>query len=81
LLPALSESRIGFWGGASVTSALWANMHFLNVGYGPLSVALIFAAGLGLSYLWRRSGALWPCVVAHSCFNSVPTAIMLNIAV
>jgi membrane protease YdiL (CAAX protease family) len=80
LLPALARSRTGFWGGATVTSALWANMHFLNAGYGLLSIALIFAGGIGLSCLWRHSGAIWPCIVAHGCLNALPAAILVKLA-
>jgi membrane protease YdiL (CAAX protease family) len=77
LLPALTASRLGFWGGASVSSAIWANMHLLNVGYGVLSIGLIFLGGLGLSYLRRRSGTLWPCIVVHGCYNMFPAAGIL----
>lgn len=57
---------------AIVVSSLWfAAMHW---GQGAAPVAL-FALGIGLGYLYRRTGGILPCMVVHFLLNG--TTILL----
>jgi membrane protease YdiL (CAAX protease family) len=67
LLSAIARSRIGFWGAALVTNALFTILHG---GY-PLLVlvAIPFTFGLMMSYIIWKTGSLWACVIAHAATN------------
>lgn len=49
-----------------VTALLFAGLH-LN----PLMFPHLFLMGLGLGYLRRASGSLYPCMILHFCHNSL----------
>jgi membrane protease YdiL (CAAX protease family) len=68
LLSALANSRIGFWGAAIFTDAVWTAMH------APFQPAYalppIFVFGLVISFLLRKTGNLWSCIFAHITVNA-----------
>lgn len=80
LLSAFAKSGMGFWGAAVLTSALWAGIHIVNLDMAPFQILIIFGCGLGLSLLLQRTGSLWPCVIAHACYNAVPASLMIAFA-
>jgi membrane protease YdiL (CAAX protease family) len=55
------------WMPVIVSSVVFAMMHF---GQGLAPVPLFFFS-LGLGYLYRQTGRLWPCVVAHAILNLI----------
>lgn len=55
------------WMPVIVSSFVFAMMHF---GQGLAPVPL-FLLSLGLGYLYRQTGRLWPCVVAHATLNLI----------
>lgn len=65
LLSAFSGSRLGWQGGAVVTSLLWSLLHF----YSLPSTLLVFAVGLMLSFLVNRTRSLLPGIVLHGLYN------------
>ncbi len=61
--------------GVLPTSALFGVLH-----YAFDSVAVMVAAflsALALGYLFRKSGNLWACVLAHAAFNAFNLALVL----
>ena len=72
LLTSLANTRLGFWGAATVSSALWAMIH----GYAASMAVGLFVFGLLLSLLVRRSGSIWISIFLHGVWNGVVTAGM-----
>jgi uncharacterized protein len=72
LLSALAKSRIGFWGAAILTDAIWTALHAPSPPSHLWYYALvpIFAFGLLVSLLLRQTGNLWSCIFAHVTFNA-----------
>ncbi len=70
LLTSLASTRLGFWGGAAVSSALWAAIH----GYAASMAVGLFVFGLLLSLLVRRTGSIWVSIFLHALWNAVVTA-------
>jgi membrane protease YdiL (CAAX protease family) len=67
LLSALAKSRIGFWGAAIFTDAVWTAMHAPSQSWYALPPIFVF--GLLASFLLRRTGNLWSCIFAHITVN------------
>jgi membrane protease YdiL (CAAX protease family) len=69
LLSALAKSKVGFWGAAIITDAVWTAMH---ASYQPwAALPAIFVLGLLVSFLLWRTGSLWTCIFAHMTVNAV----------
>jgi hypothetical protein len=66
IFPSLARSRIGTWGAAVVTSALWTLPH---VGYSVQGLAAIFIAGLLLAGVLVRTGSLRVTILCHAVYN------------
>ncbi len=73
----LETTRLGFWGGAALSSAAFAALHMQ---YGIGGQFVIFAIGLTLSWIRMRSGSLWPAIVCHALNNAVALVAMKAIA-
>ena len=73
----LETSRLGVWGGAILANLLFAALH-LQYGFGGQFV--ILAMGLGLSYIRRRAGSLWPGIAGHAINNAVAVVAMRSIS-
>lgn len=71
LLPAFAI-QWGFFPGAVVTSVLFA---FSHVSLGLLLP--VFVSGLLLAWLYRRTGSLWNCVLAHGIQNGLAFSAVL----
>lgn len=67
LLSALAKSRIGFAGGAVISSGLWAMLH---MGYSTPALVTVLFAGLALSWLVWKTGNLWIAIVCHAVVNA-----------
>jgi membrane protease YdiL (CAAX protease family) len=59
------KERWGFWGGAIVSSFIFALMHFNLYWLGEMLVV-----GVGLSFIYYWTGSLLSAIVAHSVINS-----------
>lgn len=67
LLPALAKvGRIGFRGGALISTAGWTLLHF---SYSVLGLAEVFTIGLLFCWLMRRYGSLWLVMGLHGLYN------------
>ncbi len=69
----LEATRLGFWGGAAVSSAAFASLHMQ---YGIGGQFVIFAIGMTLSWIRARSGSLWPAILCHAINNAVALVAM-----
>lgn len=73
LLPVFA-GRWGFWVGAGFVSALFA------LGHMALGVLLpAFASGMLLAWLYRRTGSLWNCCLAHAAQNAMAFAVAISV--
>ena len=70
LLTSFSKTRLGFWGAAVLSSALWAAIH----GYAVSMAVGLFVFGLLLSLLVRRTGSIWISILLHALWNAGVTA-------
>ncbi len=66
LLSALANTRLGFWGAALVSNALWSALH---ANYSWAGLASVFVAGLILSWLVWRTGSIKPAIMTHAIGN------------
>lgn len=67
LMSALAQTRLGFWGGGLVSNIMWTLLHW---GYSWQGLASVFAAGLFLTWILRRTGTIWAPVFAHAVSNA-----------
>src|SRR5262245_6962419 len=67
LLSALAQTRLGFWGAAVISTALWTGLHEYSV----LGLAKIFGTGLVLSWILWRTGSLRVTIFCHAVNNGL----------
>jgi hypothetical protein len=65
LFPWLRD-RWGFWPGAIVSSLAFSVLHGV-----PVLIPALVVIGVVLSFVYQRSGSLWPAIVAHGVFNGI----------
>jgi uncharacterized protein len=71
------QSLLGFWKATLVSSLLFAMVHvplWLSRGEVLLpndlpSLFTVFLVGVGLCYLFKRTGSLWSCILVHSVYD------------
>jgi membrane protease YdiL (CAAX protease family) len=68
LVSALAKSKLGFWGAAIFTDAIWTAMHAPYQSWDALPPIFVF--GLLVSFLLSRTGSLWSCIFAHITINA-----------
>jgi membrane protease YdiL (CAAX protease family) len=73
LLSALAKSALGFWPAALLSSALWTLLHW---GYSWPGLVSVFLAGLGLSWIMKRTGSMRAVVIAHSVINACSLTVI-----
>jgi uncharacterized protein len=77
LLSALAQTRLGFWPAATISSLLWTVLHF---GYSWPGLVSVFLAGIGLSWIIRRTGSMRAAVVAHAVVNAFSLIVVSTFA-
>jgi hypothetical protein len=77
LLSALAKTRLGYWPAAAISSLLWT---FLHWGYSWPGLASVFLAGIGLSWIMKRTGSMSAVVIAHAVINAFSLVIVYNFA-
>lgn len=65
--------RVPFAAAAAVSSLLFALTHGVGV------LVPIFVLGLGLAYVYRRTGTLWAPILAHALVNSISLVILFGL--
>lgn len=73
LVEALGRRRR--WGVVVGVSALFAVMHMGSVP--PHALPALWALGIGLGWLYERTGSLWPSILVHAGFNAMNVALTL----
>jgi len=68
LLSALAQTRLGFWGAALISTALWTSLH---VGYTAVGIIEVSIIGLFFSWLLWRTGSLRVAIFCHAVYNSL----------
>jgi hypothetical protein len=68
LLSALARSRLGFTGGAIVSTVWWTALH---AGYSPAGIVEVFVIGLFFCWLLWRTGSLRVPIFCHALYNSL----------
>ncbi len=71
LLPVFAD-RWGFLAGSGFVSLLFAVSHVV-----PGLLAPAFVSGMLLAWLYRRTGALWTCCLAHGAQNAMAFALFV----
>ena len=73
LLSALAGSRVGFWGGALITTGLWTALH---AGYSAAGIVEVFLIGLFFSWLLWRTGSVRVAMFCHALYNSLIVLVL-----
>lgn len=73
LLSALARSRLGFWGGAVLSTALWTSLH---AGYSAVGIVEVFLIGIFFSWLLWRTGSLRVAIFCHALYNSLIVVVL-----
>ena len=68
LLSALAQTRLGFWGAALISTALWTSLH---IGYTAVGIIEVSIIGLFFSWLLWRTGSLRVAIFCHAVYNSL----------
>ena len=64
--------RVGFWPAALISGLLFATAHF------EIGLVIPFTAiGVLFSWMFWRSGSLWPNILAHAGFNTISLTLAL----
>lgn len=66
------SKRWGYSWGVIVSGALFSVAHAGSGGLVP-----IFILGMLLAWLYKRTGSLWPCILAHFAYNSLALLFMV----
>ena len=62
--------RMPVWGAAAASALLFAGFHGLGV------LVPIFVLGLGLAYVYARTGTLWASITTHGLVNAVSVTVL-----
>ena len=73
LLSALAKTRLGFWPAAALSAALWTALH---AGYSWPGLVSVFLAGMGLSWIMKRTGSMRAVVIAHGVVNAFALTVI-----
>jgi uncharacterized protein len=73
LLSALARSRLGFWGGALLSTTLWTSLH---AGYSAVGIVEVFLIGIFFSWLLWRTGSLRVAIFCHALYNSLIVVVL-----
>jgi membrane protease YdiL (CAAX protease family) len=76
LLSALARSRLGFAGGALVTTGLWTALH---AGYSLAGIVEVFTIGLFFSWLLWRTGSLRVPIFCHGLYNALIVLVLRHV--
>ena len=76
LLSALARSRVGFAGGALITSGLWTALH---AGYSLAGIVEVFTIGLFFCWLLWRTGSLLVPIFCHGLYNALIVLVLRHV--
>jgi len=71
------RTRLPFVAAAAVSAGIWGLFHFTGAGtWGVVLQLAVF--GIVLSWLYERTGSLWPCIAVHAFNNAIAFAILTS---
>lgn len=73
LLSALANTRLGFMGAATVTTAIWTVLH---AGYSIIGIVEVFVIGMFFCWLLWRTGSLRVTIFCHALYNSIIVVLL-----
>jgi|SRR5215207_10049049 len=68
------RSRLSLWPAALVSGAVFGLVHAPT---GPTAAIPLAGLGVGLAWLYERSGSIWPSITAHFLNNSIAIAAVM----
>jgi membrane protease YdiL (CAAX protease family) len=83
------ERRLGAWRGTFLTGLIWAAWHlpanlagYNDPAHPGIGTFLVFplevvAMGVGLAWLTRRTGSVWPAALAHGANNTIGAGLLV----
>ncbi len=77
LLSALAQTRLGFLGGAILSTGLWALLHAQYSAAGMVTVVVL---GLTFSWILWRTGSLWVTIFCHGLYNALVLLLVYGVA-
>jgi membrane protease YdiL (CAAX protease family) len=66
------RSRLSLWPAAVISGLIFGLPHVFT---GPVAAIPLSALGVGLAWLYDRTGSLWPCIFAHMVNNGLALAV------
>ncbi|MGE0630466.1 MAG: lysostaphin resistance A-like protein [Hyphomicrobiaceae bacterium] len=76
LLPALTKSKLQFWGAALLSTLAWTVMHW---GYSAVGMIEVYIIGLYFCWLMWRFGSLWLTIALHAFYNALQFAVLTQV--
>jgi membrane protease YdiL (CAAX protease family) len=69
------RSRWSLWPSALLSGAIFGLVHAPT---GPTAAIPLAGLGVGLAWLYNKTGSLWPCILAHFLNNALAIGVVVS---